>query len=455
MSKSLKRTKAPVFGGGLVKNIKRVLTNNGFSSTAAWAVSQALSGQPSYPNKKFDLFVPSTPKKVGGKTVIGTKTTPSGRRYTLSMRQGGVSYGRFRGFTRRTRRMGRTYRRRYRTSFTGVQFNEEQVGTVTDNKVVYLTHHTSPISTLFKYAVYALFKQLLQKGGYNFASWQEQSAALFPAAGVGAQNIVYRIKPNPAAATVAYTYFIPTAVGTTFGDIADGLQLDMLNNFYTLGNYSTRSRMIDMELDVAGAGFAVPVQSVKLNLSDAKFSFIIKSLVKFQNRSVAVLADNEAQDVNNVPLHGKKYSFTGNTMILRGSVTNNMQIPNRFDGFAMFGAGTDQILQEPPEPYVFESKPKYAKVSVQPGDIKTDVLNYKKVMDMSRFFRFCREQDITGTTGYNPMGKSNCIALERVIGLLPLEATPAIIVSWESEKKYYIGCHIKNTNYTVPINTTV
>lgn len=90
-----------------------------------------------------------------------------------------------------------------------------------------------------------------------------------------------------------------------------------------------------------------------IDLRRCKFDIYVKSSLKIQNRTVNTDANNEADDVDNVPLYGKQFEGSGNYVLLGDNIvapsrtiqTNLIQAA--FDGSSPFSEvpGLKQVVR--------------------------------------------------------------------------------------------------------------
>lgn len=368
----------------------------------------------------------------------------------------GSSTGKHAGFIRGYRRMGRTARRRYRKALAGVQFNYEQVNQVTDNRCVYIGHYSMPPLTIAKYSVYALVKAIMNHADIQFSSFDEAFLGSLAAGDI--VGIEYRLSPLLAPTAVSYTI---AAGETTYRNVADGLWTVMYNTFLVPPSgpvgYGSQSTLLKAYLNRAGQNREAII------LSDASIGLICKSSLKMQNRSINTVDDDEASDVNNVPLVGKSYQFKGNIMVprdttLSNAVTGAMNPPDNQTGIIRYGAGSSDVIAEPPEAYFYANKPKVVKLRFQPGVIKTSTINDNITMNLSNFWRYLNGLFRIGPPQdrvFCSLGKSRLFALERSIGRLAAEVEPGIVLTTEVDNKFWINIYIGSGKWTAPTNVVV
>lgn len=187
------------------------------------------------------------------------------------------------------------------------------------------------------------------------------------------------------------------------------------------------------------------------SLKDAVVECYLKSAMKVQNRTITTVGENEADDVDNVPLRGFVYHLKGNNMVQRSERKcmlgvdsgNNTQYDNTilYEGITknMPDIATNQAIYtgnvaytgadatysvfntpgEPPKPYELVNCKKATKIHMNPGAIKTSILTQRFKMSLSAFLALLA--DDAGVTPdklkYNPkQGFTRVMHLEKVIG---------------------------------------
>jgi len=409
--------------------------NSGFLRTAADIASKA---------------VQATAPQVARAIIDRTMRTPTkGRTKYLKKSVRFSSTGRHAGFVRGYKKFKRRspYKQRYSRALKGVTFQWERTADITDDRCVYVTHHNLPYLQILKAAVYALTKKFLFKMNIDFTSWTDPlTVAMIP------DNTTFAIEWRqnyPGAVGVSTCQKIASDV--TFKHLADRIFGDVFMN---------------QLIDVAGIGFDSPAQLLsmenniagnvtRMNLRGCMLDCITKSSLKIQNRSINATEDDEVDDVNNVPLIGKSYQGKGNGFISYDNTTI-LAPADGIWGWSSVGAGANPTLQEPPQPYQMQYAAKTVKVRMQPGHIKTSVLNGKLYQEFDRFLRYCRyvRRSNGGATtyGYTNMGLCRMFALERTIAKFGTEISPGINVAAEVDFKLFLDINLKPSLLTAPDN---
>lgn len=388
-------------------------------------------------------------QRVSKKLRTNFQSPKSGKVKTLTVRRYGTTTGKHAGFYRGYRRMGRTARRRYRQAIGGVQSTREVAVTVSDDRCVYIGHHSMPTLEIAKQVVYAMFKSLMNHAGIHFSSFDESRLGSIPDNSI--IGIEYRLTPTAALAAASFT--VTVGAVQTFREVADGFWLVFYNNFIIGANMTQWTNFYKFYFNTGAQN------ADQLMLQNAQIDILTKSALKMQNRSINTVDDDESGDVNNVPLIGRSYQFKGNLMTpndsnASNSITGAMLPTNDVTGFIQYGAGSTNVLAEPPPPYYFTGSPKSLKIRLQPGQIKTSVVSEKKVMNFNVFWRAINAAYRGGITGnpYTTLGKSRLFALERTIARMTGEVQPGIVVATELDMKYWIKIRADKGKYSAPIN---
>lgn len=245
-----------------------------------------------------------------------------------------------------------------------------------------------------------------------------------------------------------FTVNVPNATDT-FEHAARNLMIEIINyaGAKKLNNIRFKSFTYDPGL-TAGRKYmwyTIPLQSLQVEL-------VTKSTLKLQNRTVNIVGvEDDSTDVDNVPVVGYLYNCKGNNFlqktdrsILKGidssSTGGSANTKNNdvilFEGtkknvpqhFAT-DAGFDNYLPaessfskpaEPPKPYQVVNCKRSSKVRINPGGIKTSILNSRTKTSFSYMLSLLAGNDdgvAVDKQKYSPkLGYCNVLYLEKVIG---------------------------------------
>jgi len=342
------------------------------------------------------------------------------------------------------------YTSKAKLALNGITFNQERVSEITDNRCVYVIHHDMPFQTITKAVAFCLLKKLLNAMQIEFNDWTtSMPTSIIP------DGVTFALEWKP-------DYTSPTQVATLTKVAADTSYLILANRFWAdtvlaqllnaTNGFDSGAMLISMETNVDG-------RVTRVMLRDAKMQCKTTSTLAMQNRSIPAADDDEADDVNNIPLFGKSYEGKGNGFIGRD---NNTILPPSDSvwgwGFNPAGTTTD-VLAEPPEAYHFQYVKKVAKVDLGPGQVKTSVLTGSYNMNIDRFLRIARGlQRNSGTNAvfpYNDMGKCRMFALERRIARLGGEIAPGIVLASTLDLHLVMDINLKRVSYAAPVNIVI
>lgn len=323
--------------------------------------------------------------------------------------------------------------------YNGVSLQKEYTSNGFGDKCIYLGHCTNPMEETLYLLTMACFKSLMKVKGFTINDWNQ---ARSPVLNVG-DIVQYVYKPTATAGETSLNMSLTIAAGNvTYWDIVANLVGNIITQL-KLGVIQDGIILTQFQL-LKGGNYD------KVDLQDANLSMFIKSSFKMQNRSVAAAGDDE-MDVNNVPIYGKTYSGYGNGAVQRNTanitflVGENIASPIAVDG------STIPNFAEPPHPAEFSYVGKSAKVYLNPGTVKTSVIKFKKVINVSTLMQKII-QYYWSTTNFSRsnLGVFEFVSLERVIGKLATEATPAINVTFEWDWKGYATLFPGQQSFTTP-----
>lgn len=253
----------------------------------------------------------------------------------------------------------------------------------------------------------------------------------------------YRLRPTQNY--VQYTY---TAAGSVS---LETVSTDLHNFFRNLDDTS------DLELQQIGytnptvAGAVLPYSAGVLDLANASFVIFAKSTLKVQNRTVQDATDDE-ESVDNVPIYGKAYygKGSGSSGITRDVVTGLAAAGFWCDGQngTLSKVPTEKWYQEVVQPSHFRQVMSAGKVHLDPGHIKTSVLDGKITVSLNKIYRmlFRTEDDILLTHEKAILGRFRFMLLEKMINAVAGSADNGIKVAFEHNLR--IGGYIKTKRRT-------
>lgn len=225
--------------------------------------------------------------------------------------------------------------------------------------------------------------------------------------------------------------------------------------------------------------------AINLQLNTCKISITVSSKLTLQNVTTEDAQDDEADDINAVPLVGRIYKTQGNNLLRK---SNRKTLPGLFYGYGddcLFEAYTKQagsivggtsvhyydnaagpanndqtVFFKPAEPprdfdvrYLIGSAP----AALQPGEIKSCDLYNTFEVSVTRYWEmlYTHRTHKQGTTQpwYNKeLGTCQTLVLEKAVGRKPLADGVNDIKLWvQLQYTQSVLVHGKNSTYTLPI----
>lgn len=385
---------------------------------------------------------------------------PAAKRPRVQVRKGRASLvkggrpmagpGSFRGYFRRRKLKGPSvYAKR------GVMTYREDAGVITQDKCVYIGHHTMPTEGLLQIVAEAILRRLAKKAGLDFSSTGEVMGKQFGTAGgsMGELFYGYRGADGDSAARRA----IPVAVGMTWKFLAQTLVVDWKAVATTGERYNFHYIELCFNTDNAVPAFNHPSARVYLNhvLVSLKFT----SELAVQNRTIANTGGTGDEhhsmlNVENNPIQGYCYYTSSNQFGLRDMYEVGSTRPtltaNSTTGViqgdpddAAYAVIYNDVLSRPPMAHVFNNVKGRSKVSLAPGAIKKDYLKTYKVIPFNtlidKVVAYLRDQTLHRIW----LGKSKLFAFEKMMHTN--DATePDMSIGYEVN--HHAFCYIKETS---------
>lgn len=253
---------------------------------------------------------------------------------------------------------------RQRMSKRGIVYTKETGGATSSPDSVTLGHISAPVGLLVANAWRALFKHLLLEAGADVKSTDDSLEMK-----INDQVIVFYGQTN--GGFVLNETFTSAGAGTTIETLVTWATGNTLAWNVNAAAEQTQFQAIRF---VPTNALGTVLTAVTVSMQQCKLHFVTKSALKMQNRTVDVTADNEADDVNNVPLFGTSYEGKGTGSVYIAKKTGSGAQECLF-GHTTRGTILAELLNEPPEAQALDRVTRTGKVKIEPGEIKTSVLN--------------------------------------------------------------------------------
>jgi hypothetical protein len=278
----------------------------------------------------------------------------------------GYSSGRF-------RRASKKYaKKNWKKQKYGVSLNKETGKIYTAAECIFVGHSTCPAQTVREMMWRAIIKRLaIQAGRYDIT---DLSATL--PSGTICEVKWHNDGINTPEQNAGYTF----GASNSLEDLADWCS----SQFRPFNDGENEQRFWKfIRLRPSAVYNPDGIQEARINLYKCILHFDIKSSFKLQNRSInsATWSNEEADNVDNVPLYGKSYEGRGSGAIIKNANKTGLlgaDIPNFMADYQhgyIEGGATINNLREPPYASDFMYVRKSGKVRMEPGAIKTSTLS--------------------------------------------------------------------------------
>lgn len=374
----------------------RVPVRNLVRLAAGAAVKRAISSTTTQTEKK-------TSKRAGYKTGAGYRGHFTRRRFNFKRGSPATK--------------SENYYSRY-----GVTDTTEVSGTISDDQCVYIGHSSFSPVRMFEAAMQSMYRKLYTIAiGYDVCS---------------ASDVVPYKDGQSDGNTIHLSWRDEDGVmSSMYQSIGLGASIAQLGqmSFSITGAIRNMAILRRTPQRIWVVDNSTNLQRASLDLTRLKFDYMFKSEMKIQNVTIPTTTDNEMDDVNNVPLVGRTYEFSGWSPMMNGLAAPNgtkLALVNDLQGVTLVRGmemGVDGML-EPPPSSVFTNCVKSQKVRVQPGTIKSDWLRGGGTLTLNKLL-LAMDFKITPPAQGNRnsqvrIGKHAMISLERVIhinGTLPIK----------------------------------
>lgn len=310
------------------------------------------------------------------------------------------------------------------------------------NQVSYVAQSTAPANNIAKTALASLVKKL-----YSLVSLTIRSHDSLILEGSSYDNqIILEYKDKDGTAILSQAFAVPRATSTL-----NTVVLDMFNFFN--GFRGAAAGVPDQFLKISlfdGFNSVIITKFLvaTLQLTQVKFKFNTASILKIQNRTINSTGNNEADDVDNVPIQGMFYDYKTNgtqfndyttgagTSVLTTSADTGL-LPN----VAVTTTGTS-MYKELPILKQFLGCRKAGKAHLDPGEIKTSVLTDAFTYSFPVLMKILFEKGAAGNihTQYH-IGKTRAFGFEKMINAVAMSSTNQFTLAVEHQVN--IGCTIQ------------
>lgn len=414
------------------------------------------------------------PRNVRGVSKYGGKPSPGTPKLMILGRRksrGGASNSKSKGFFR-----SGTSRKQTLDYFgkAGVVFSQEYGSVLKDETAgpymqsATVGHANFSLHNLYAVISFALTKMIASKAKRQMVDIND----IIELSAQGNMSLVLYYRKNTFS-TTTFSNFVIVAGTTRWYDIARWFY-DLCNTTFTTTTQLISLRLNDSVREATPAADAFGIVIFNLDMTKCRIQLYSKSALKLQNRTINTSGNDEADDVDNVPLYGKSYEGLGNYAIYKVSEQQhaalnmcNIQINTsdpifgsgkykypigeyKWYGSLTVPGGADSLV-EPAVQSQFSHVRKVGKAHLDPAEIKTSVLTFNKSYNLNVLIRsVSKAADDANEVGQSldhPIGKYRFFILEKMIQAVNSTDVNGIKLAYEVDCKTACIC-------TAPTQTT-
>jgi hypothetical protein len=330
-------------------------------------------------------------------------------------------------------------------------------GAIADQRVLYVGHSTMNRTQIYEIVCRAIVRKLFMMADINITNWNDNIAVPN-----GNYTIAVLSFDNAVDTTINGTATSTLTSSSTYSDAVVALETAIRSRYAnTAGAARSTVQMQRFTLEYENSAGKMVV--AKLDVNNSTLTLNVVSKFAIQNRTKvglpAATDDDDVENANNIennPLVGYRYTYSGNQPMLRGLNTGREAgqfMPGIGNGFVSFVPSTTEQLfsfHHPPAPSKFRNVTKYSKVHLAPGDIKTSTLVYQKKFYMQKFFELFKDElSAIGATDNNvrrsSLGISEFIGLSKKLDSRSAQE-PVIETGWELTQTFSCAVYMKNSS---------
>lgn len=367
----------------------------------------------------------------------------------------GQSY-RYGGKISRGRRKGTVFDRVAEKGFV----KRIQCGNVMTSQraVGYLAQSDAPVREVVEVFAKALAKKLLEGAGIRLKNDQE---TILNGQYYGSTvELRYKEKDGGVIQTKEWNITSTTTLEQLAGQNNPGIAYWLL---YTVAGQSTLpTQMLTLRyyVEFGTLGTARLIQS-EIDLTGVTVTLDCHSQLKMQNRTVNSASNNEADDVDNVPLDGKFYDFSSN-----GTQYKDYNEPTAAGGAIVTTHPNYGILpttlpvetgslmfKDVPLKSQFIGCKKNGNWKIQPASIKTSDIRSHMRMSLQKFISTALTKVTAGTsTGFQQfwLGKTRIFAFEKMIMASIASEVNQITMAFDHEINIGCSLYVRYSRHTAP-----
>lgn len=323
--------------------------------------------------------------------------------------------------------------------FKGACMSFEQGDVVTSTRqAIYLAHSTCPRRTTLKVVIAGLLKYLFRKAGIKIKNWVEPvlEGANIPA------RIEIKYKQYDGEIVTTAPFLVP--ITKTFDALVNDVSVWV--NGFTPGTYPTMMLSMQYYHDVGTIGSSRLV-AYDIDLTAVDVHLFSKSALKIQNRTINSDGNDQADDVDNVPLYGRHFTVRGNGTVFRDFNTPVAAGTPQLRTDTIYGVLNYSVLASEVGSTLYNEVAlknqllgvtAHGPAHLDPGEVKTSKLTFTKTINFNKFLSlyYARFPPTTAVT-LDPQpfnfGISKIFGFEKMINAVTVTATNAPKIAYEHQ----------------------
>lgn len=299
----------------------------------------------------------AVPLRVGGRT--GSFPIPRGRRI----------------YSRKVRK----FKKKRSLNQHTFQFSMERGSSISPTVSGILGHITCPRKQILRAMFGAILRKLFVRVGLKCVVPSRPMDGISLA---GVDTVTFFFEYGSASLD-AYSFTL--SAGATFTQALDSAVGDWVAKFNALSGGLSNSNVRFTKVQYSRPGTA---QIVTNDLLESKIQLYSTSMLKIQNRSVGEVGDENADDVDNVPVQGKVYSGWGTGPDSRYQTDNLTLVELHGDvENGVIAVSNPENMSDAPLVTQFNGVKRSGFVKIMPGQINRHYLKYNTTMYLNNFLR--------------------------------------------------------------------
>lgn len=331
----------------------------------------------------------------------------------------------------------------------GVVYHREHGDVITDasRQAVYVAHSTAPKRSIVRAGFGALVKLLFKKAGIKIKNWD---SPILNGANIPARiELQYKIHDGTPVGLIAFnmttSYTLTNLVEdmvTWIGNFSSALfpqQFVRITYYHDIGTLGS-SRLLAYDID----------------LTSTTLEYLCLSHLKIQNRTVNSTGNDQADDVDNVPIYGRSFdvSYNGTTFrdynnpLLSGQPQLRTDIDFGTMDYSTPASDIDTTLyKEVALPKQFVGVTSSGNAHLDPGEIKTSKLANSVTLSFNKLITLYKSKGLENGVIFF-LGKTRIFGFEKMINAVAMSSTNQFNLAIETDLKIGCLCRTRDNHQT-------